>query len=798
MEQSGPGRDSGPRRPDGLAVGRMPPRYKIAIGASIILVLALILVAALLLSPAPTPRPSGAARERSASAPSRISALPTCAVACDPIDRRYLTDLPFGSTSFWIQPWRAYLDTWPASRLVDSLGINFNVKASAAQDVARLLHDSGFKLARIEIPWSSLSYGNPKRFVRERDVRTRLTALHDYGLRPLILLNANSTGPCPARKVALRTVSPSPAGAMTVQLDATSAATVVPGKTGFDSAVFRPDTQSRKGRGAQVKNHRPLTPAERQKRRAERRAAAKAGKTQLVLGANPVLLITKVSSRGVATLSKPLPGVLPAGAHKGTTLLYAPFASPTLSDGSPNPTFQATLHGWLSYVSTVSKEAESIFGPGGYDLEIWNELGFGSQFLNASKYYSPSSARASKAITKAVTKTLLDETVAFVRDRSHGISSRVGISDGFASQSPFSSGAFTPPGLTALSKHLYASAKNFPSEYQAKRGIVPRDAAGQGSTGSPRGSAASSTPPFVPHYRSDLPEYFLTATSTETVVRDLAPFTTKIYKAPHGRYVARPHQSPPQVWMTEYNLPSKGTPVGPDGVTPESSVALTPADKAHFEARALLRSLVAMVSKGMTREYFYAAAPGALSLISEAFSAAEQAHPGSYPGDQLGGETMTGFRNMLSQFQGPGPSGTPRQLKLLSIAQEGNHAQFTGDGTAAHPSLYDRDVLAVFPFQSSPTRFAIPVYVMTRDLLTLYHPNAPSTDINRFDLPDETFRITLGDLPETAEPPSVHAYDPLRNESTPVQLISRNGHTAVFQTAATDYPRILTIDYTGK
>jgi hypothetical protein len=249
--------------------------------------------------------------------------------------------------------------------------------------------------------------------------------------------------------------------------------------------------------------------------------------------------------------------------------------------------------------------------------------------------------------------------------------------------------------------------------------------------------------------------------------------------------------------MTEYNLGSRGPVVGPDEVTTQSSATLTPADKAHFEAKALLRSLVAMVSKGMTREYFFAAAPGPLGLIDEAFFSAEQAHPGRYPGDQLGGETMSGFRNLLGQFQGPGPSEAARQLKLLSIAQEGNHAQFSGDGTAAHPSLYDRDVLAVFPFQSSPRRFVIPVYVMTRDLLTLYHPNAASADTSRFDLPDETFRITLGNLPETTQPPSVHAYDPLRNQSTTAQPISRQGHTAVFQIAATDYPRVMTLEYPG-
>jgi hypothetical protein len=155
------------------------------------------------------------------------------------------------------------------------------------------------------------------------------------------------------------------------------------------------------------------------------------------------------------------------------------------------------------------------------------------------------------------------------------------------------------------------------------------------------------------------------------------------------------------------------------------------------------------------------------------------------------------MRRMLARFQGPGPGGPARQLSLLSIRQEGDHAQFAGDGTAAHPSLYDRDVLAVLPFQSSPTRFVIPVYVMTRDLLTLYEPQAPATDVQRFDLPAERFWITLGNLPETAAPPSVSAYDPLLGESTPARLVSREGGTAVFEIAATDYPRLLSLEYPG-
>ncbi len=662
----------------------------------------------------------------------------------DPIDAKYLTETPFGTTSFWIQPWRAYMDTWPASRLLESLGINFNVSAPQAEATAQLLQDSGFKLARIALNWDALSYDDPTRFTDEASVRTRLEALHKHGLRPLILLDANSEGPTPARQVNLETTTEAPAGAQTVTLTPTAAAAVVPGKTGFDSLSF---------------------------------------------GGDPDILIDSVGPGNLATLSKPLPDALAAGEHKGATLLYAPFGAPTLANGEPNPAFQETLSGWLSYVGTVCREATSIFGPEGYDLEVWNELSFGSQFLNAEYYDTPAGTEGVGASTREVTKALLDETVTYVRNPANGIGPGVGISDGFASQTPFPSGANAPLGLTALSKHLYDGAKTFPAADQ-ERSLTPLNALGEPDT-----LEDSFAPLFVPHYQSLFPEYYLAATQTETIVRDLAPMTTEVYGLPHGRDVGPPGGAPLQKWMTEYNLSLNGaTVVGPDESTP-AQTTLTPADKAHFQAKALLRSLVAMINKGMTREYFYAAAGHALALIPPGFYTALQAHPETYPGDQLGGETMSGFRDMLTQFQGPGPGPNLRQLTLLAITQNGDHAQFTGDGTAAHPNLYDREVLAVLPFQSSPTRFVIPVYVMTRDLLTLYQPEAPTSDIHRFDLPNETFRITLGNLPETATPPTIAAYDPLRNETTPAKLITQTSHTATIEIAATDYPRMLTIEY---
>ena len=196
----------------------------------------------------------------------------------------------------------------------------------------------------------------------------------------------------------------------------------------------------------------------------------------------------------------------------------------------------------------------------------------------------------------------------------------------------------------------------------------------------------------------------------------------------------------------------------------------------------------------MSRVYFYAAAHAeGYSLISDSFMNASSPRRDTYPGDRSAATRWTPCRDLVASSHGPGPAGAARQLELRSIAQEGNHAEFDGDGTAAHPDLYDRELLAVFPFQSSPTRFVVPVYVMTPNLTTVYWPGLA----NRFDLPDESFRITLGNLPETAAAPEVSAYDPIRDEATPARLVSRQGDRAVFEVAATNYPRLLSVDYQG-
>src|SRR3954468_8047194 len=80
----------------------------------------------------------------------------------DPIGRVQQTD--FGSRSHWLQPWRAYLDTRPASALRRAAGINFTAAPEEAAATARLLAASGVTRARVEIGWNELTYDDPSQF----------------------------------------------------------------------------------------------------------------------------------------------------------------------------------------------------------------------------------------------------------------------------------------------------------------------------------------------------------------------------------------------------------------------------------------------------------------------------------------------------------------------------------------------------------------------------------------------------------------------------------------------------------
>jgi thrombospondin type 3 repeat protein len=706
------------------------------------------------LDPLSKPKTPGGNRSPDRTVPPSENILPEdsralAGILRNPIDPAQQTLLSFGDRSHWLQPWRGYLDTVPATRLRDAVGINIDnmVATSEVPALARLLAASGFKRARYEIGWDSIDYDDPSRMRNLSEVRTVLTALRDNGIRPLILLNSHHGIPCPTHFFDARIVQSAARGDRQVRIDSATALAVIPGKTGLNSLT------------------------------GDFKAAD---------------VIFSSISGDVATLSKPLPRDLSPGTYRAATLRYMPFGPPQLSDGTPNPGFEETLAGWLSYVRVVTREARNILGSDNFDVEIWNELGFGSDFLYSDRYYDPPLVFGSGDPTYVIPA----RTIAALRDPASGVSG-VSIGNGFESQRPWASGASSPLGLTAISKHPYQGMRRFPqASLNDAPGVRPLDALGR-TDGVSDNAANRWRDSFVPTYDSFFPEYYLNAIQTEHFIRDLSPITSDVYGTPHGRFTAPAGGQPPTMWVTEWNMdPSGADPSNPANLGGPPLARLTDGDIRHMQAKAVLRFLTAWVNKGVSAVHLFAVKSGNLALVDPGFFAALQQGGGAYPGDDLGGETMMAVRRLSASLTGAGPVGQARALFLNEIGDYEGRKQFEGDGTAAHPPLYDRDVVAFFPYQVNDRRFVIPVYVMTRNIAKLYWPDAPANDRTRYDLPEERFRLSISGLKTNARI-AVRATDPLSGQSIATRIVSQAAATLVVELPLTDSPRLLTIDELG-
>jgi hypothetical protein len=665
------------------------------------------------------------------------------------VDQRQQTALSFGDRSHWLQPWRAYLDTVPATKLRDAVGIHWNFEMIRSQDapaIARLLGANGFRRVRYDIEWSRVDYDDPSRLTNIGELETVIGAFRDRGLRPLILLNGNHWfGAGPRKQLTVKLVEPASEEARSVHVDATTASQIVPRRSGLDL-----------GPGAAPR---------------------------------PNVLFTSVDSNGVAALSKPLPRALASGDHAGSTLRYEPFGSPRMPDGSPNPRFEQTLRGWLDYVGVVTREVERIVGNEQFDVEIWNELSFGSDGLDIDNYYDPPIDNGQGEVTSEVLK----RTVAWIRDPANGVSG-VGIGNGFANLRPWDAGSTSPPGLSAIDKHPYllSGMRNFaPSlAWQTVDETRPLDA--QGDIDGTQNASGNWSERFTPTYDSWHPEYYLWAThkvqryfgfpiQMDHLIRDLSPITTTIGDVEHGRTTHPPGAPAPGMWITEMMVDPSAVP---------TQFGVTASDRLHLQAKATLRTLTSFVNKGASAVQLYSVSDGNFGLVANSFFSS-LASTGSYPGDTAGGEVMDSVRRLSATVSDATSISQPRQLSLIEIGDYKGNKQFDGDGTADHPPLYNRDVLAFLPFQVTDKKFVIPIYVMTTNLAKNYKPGAPSTDGARYDMPSETYRLTIGNL--RARGAKFSATDPLAGTSVPVKVVSKASDRVVVEMAVTDSPRILTI-----
>jgi hypothetical protein len=476
------------------------------------------------------------------------------------------------------------------------------------------------------------------------------------------------------------------------------------------------------------------------------------------------VLITSVSASGTATLSRPLPSALGAGTYPGTVLRYEPFSPLENPDGSPSSRGLETMAGWLEYVRTATSFVKDVLGSTEFDVEVTNETTFGAAFYDINQYYSP-------ALTKQRLDlhVLLERTVRWIKDPAHGLAG-VRVGSGVSNQTPWDTPATAPHGLDALDKHYYPRYLRFPRARLPNRAVD-----GEGEPTS-----------FTPTYATFFPEYSLTGIQTETLVRDIAPMVSMVQDPtgrvlPHGRDVPAPDGARKQVWLTEIGLAT-------DWAQANLGQNLSQADVEHIRAKSALRTLVSFVNKGVTQVDLFAAATREWGLIGDEFWSALRGRRAAYPGDGAGGPAIRAIGRLVRAL-GTSTVQTRRSLSLAWVGDYAGGVQWAGDGLD-HPPLRNRDVLAFLPFQASDHLFVVPIYVMTRNMATVYRSAAGP---ERYDLPAERFQMTIGGT--DAAKAKVSATDPLTGESVPVTVVDRTvTGWLVVEMPVTDSPRLLVID----
>ncbi len=619
-------------------------------------------------------------------------------------DSHYLTDLEFGLHSHWIQPWRSFFETVPAKQFLDGVGVGFPTFDEIKPDLlAQMLVKNGFRNVRVEIGWGELNFEDESRLNSEERFTQVLEACRRWNLRPLILLNLHQGVPTPLEMFNRLVTRDAPQSATQVSLESTKG--LVVGRSGLSDLTDY--------------------------------WAAEA-------------LITGINGNTVM-LSKPLPKAVSAGTRvRMATLKYRPFSKPGGAD------YQQTLEGWKRYVGTVSRFVSRKLGTVGtaslgFDLEIYNELTFGTHFLYLNDYYNPD---LDVYEDESIWDHLVEETAQYITQNPADFAG-VGLSNGFANTIPWTASSRQPERITAINKHPYAGVKRFPAEEQ------------NGTKLDQKGQPIDD----VPIYTSLFPEYYGTGIQTETLLRDSAPFNTNIYDTVHGRYGLR-KDKPINVWITEVNIQ-------PLEVEVKDSVAAR-----ALKAKTTARYLSFFLNKGVTKLQLFSAiddqgSDTGYSVLQANFIQYAKDHS-VYPTDD-GPFTAPALQvtrritDLFKQKLDPLLTQT-RPLEVRSVRDNHDHVQFAPVGK--QPPLYNREVLSVLPYQVNKKRFVIGYYVMTRDV--------------RQSLEPEEYTLELAGLDSVGAQLSV--YDPFTDASVPLKLHTLEANKLVVSLSATDYPRFLVVE----
>jgi hypothetical protein len=608
-------------------------------------------------------------------------------------DTKYEISVPFGTHDHWIEPWRAYLETQPAGVFLNGVGVALT--SPNADLTCEMLRKHYIKCTRIEVGWGSVRQDGT---ITNQSTVNALIACKKWQLRPILLLNSNEGVPCPLQGFTSTVASNASQGDKTLSLTSTSGFVI--GKTGISSLT--------RYRAAEI-------------------------------------LVTGISGNTV-TLSKPLPFAISAGTKlQMCTLVYRPWSRPGSAD------YAETMAGWQKYVLAVAALANQ-YVPGQYDLEIWNELTFGSAFLDINNYYSPTywPNPSTGLIWSAIVQATADVITA-----NPSLFKGVEVSDGFANTIPWPASSTEPSRVIAISKHPYPRSLSFPKNEQG--GILGGQGLNALLSRDPKGS-------FIPAYSAFFPEYAGTNIQTECLLHDCGPFNFFIQGVWHGRYT-RP-DNPCSVWITEC------------GMSPSSAGITDQAQALLLKAKTSLRFFCFFLNKGCSKVTLYASSGGNLGLgIVQDNFLSYCVSTTVYPQDDkpFTSPALAAIANIAWQMRLQfAPVSSTRHLAVLNVLTPGSF--WKGDGSLAHPDLFASQEFVFLPFQSNQNRFVIPFYLMTRSLVPA--------------LQDQPVSFTVSGFNQIA---GFQCLDPISNRLLPVSSFPNPDGSFTLSCTVSDYPRLLIV-----
>ncbi|HKD53182.1 MAG TPA: hypothetical protein VKB72_03110 [Steroidobacteraceae bacterium] len=585
----------------------------------------------------------------------------TCARSAPYTDPKLL-EVPWGNYSFIRQGWRGYLETVPGTRYRDGLGVVWGQtppQRSPAQ-VAAALSWAGFRRVRLEIPWGSVKWDESG---LQDEAAARLSeilrALRFRHLRPLVLLNANHLQPCPVQWRELQVARATATGARTLVVNGD-----VSGLSASTATIM-----------------------------------------SLADGTTAGPLITSVAGASGAEptsqlgLSKALRRALQPGEKLRVAILRYPPLYPV-----DTPQFADTAAGWLRYVALVAALVQKAYGSADYDVEVWNELTFGSAFLDVSNYTDKRPANAPEFLQPGGSAwELARRTAAQLKQQSPNIE----VIWGFSNTTFFHVKiAELPRHFDGQSYHPYGTGRRCYADLIKGREALLLDG-------------------YVPSGCVIQPEGYAQGwQQTESLLRFLAPANRA---APAGDATAFQH------FITEH------------GIMPAEIGISDGAAAGRAKKNFLLRAPLFWLNKGLTAFYVY-----------DAYER-DDTHWGVLRSDGTPSAGMQALHALTTQFGDATALTTPRQLSL-EVTRDGPRAGvLPGDPQGDH--LPQEDAAAFLPFQLTDTRFVVGAYVMTQDFPNALAPQPYRVTIHGVDGRHATVRYYSPDT-DSVLPATIVATSP--------------------------------------